>query len=205
MLADEKIGGVSLRHGLAHRGDRWLRLADLQTRGRLHELERAGETGVVGGETVEVRSAEHFLIRLPRPVEGEAYVHQALGGVASHLHAELRRAHRDLAIERTRSCLTSIVRRFSIPAPGLGCAIADVSPLSRRIPMPGELWSRARSTQLELATNGDHRRVPPADLLLASTAEEADVILIHYDRDYERIAGASGLRHEWLAPDGTLT
>jgi predicted nucleic acid-binding protein len=83
--------------------------------------------------------------------------------------------------------------------------IADRLAAFEAIPMPGELWSRARRTQLELATHGDHRRVPPADLLLAGTAEEADVILIHYDRDYERIAGASGLRHEWLAPDGALT
>lgn len=72
------------------------------------------------------------------------------------------------------------------------------------IPMPIEIWSRARQTQLALATSGDHRRVPPADLLLASAAEEADVALIHYDRDYERIAAVSGLRHGWLVPDGTL-
>jgi predicted nucleic acid-binding protein len=55
-----------------------------------------------------------------------------------------------------------------------------------------------------LAANGDHRRVPPADLLLASAAEEAGVALVHYDRDYERIAAVSGLRHQWLVPDGTL-
>jgi predicted nucleic acid-binding protein len=72
------------------------------------------------------------------------------------------------------------------------------------IPMPSELWSRARRTQLALATDGDHRRVPPADLLLASAAEEAGVALVHYDRDYERIAAASALRHQWLVPDGTL-
>lgn len=72
------------------------------------------------------------------------------------------------------------------------------------IPMPSELWSRARRTQLALATSGDHRRVPPADLLLASAAEEADVALVHYDRDYERIAAASALRHQWLVPDGAL-
>ena len=82
--------------------------------------------------------------------------------------------------------------------------IADRLAAFEAIPMPGALWSRARRTQLELATNGDHRRVPPADLLLASAAEEAGVTLIHYDRDYERIAGVSGLRHEWLASDGTL-
>ncbi len=82
--------------------------------------------------------------------------------------------------------------------------IADRLTAFEAIPMSGELWSRARRTQLELATNGDHRRVPPADLLLASTAEEAGVVLIHYDRDYERIAGVSGLSHKWLASDGAL-
>jgi hypothetical protein len=26
----------------------------------------------------------------------------------------------------------------------------------------------------------------------------------HYDRDYERIAQVSALKHQWLLPDGTL-
>jgi predicted nucleic acid-binding protein len=72
------------------------------------------------------------------------------------------------------------------------------------VPMPPGLWGRARETQLALAGSGDHRRVPPADLLLGAAAEEAGVELIHYDRDYERIAAVSGLRQRWLAPDGTL-
>jgi predicted nucleic acid-binding protein len=70
--------------------------------------------------------------------------------------------------------------------------------------MPAGLWDRARDTQLALSANGDHRRVPPADLLLAAAAEEADVDLVHYDRDYERIAAVAALRQEWLVPDGTL-
>ena len=70
--------------------------------------------------------------------------------------------------------------------------------------MPNGLWTRARQTQLALAANGNHRRVPPADLLLASAAEEAGVALVHYDRDYERIAAVSGLRHQWLVSDGAL-
>lgn len=72
------------------------------------------------------------------------------------------------------------------------------------IPMSTGIWSRAREVQLALATGGDHRRVPPADLLLAAAAEEADVALVHYDRDYERIAAVSELRPEWLVPDGAL-
>jgi predicted nucleic acid-binding protein len=72
------------------------------------------------------------------------------------------------------------------------------------IPMPAGLWDRARETQLALSANGDHRRVPPADLLLAAAAEEANVALVHYDRDYEWIAAVGALRQEWLVPDGTL-
>lgn len=72
------------------------------------------------------------------------------------------------------------------------------------IEMPPTLWSRTRETQLALAPAGDHRRVPPADLLLAATAEEAGVLLVHYDRDYERIAAVTELRHKWLVPDGSL-
>jgi predicted nucleic acid-binding protein len=72
------------------------------------------------------------------------------------------------------------------------------------VPMPDDIWSHARETQLTLAVNGDHRRVPPADLLLAAAAEQARVQLVHYDRDYERIAAVTGLRHQWLVPDGTL-
>jgi predicted nucleic acid-binding protein len=82
--------------------------------------------------------------------------------------------------------------------------IADRLAAFEALPMPAELWSRSRETQLALAASGDHRRVPPADLLLASTAEAAGVSLIHYDRDYERIAAVGELRQQWLVPDGAL-
>jgi predicted nucleic acid-binding protein len=82
--------------------------------------------------------------------------------------------------------------------------VAERLAVFEAIPMPARLWDRARETQLALAANGDHRCVPPADLLLAAAAEEAGVVLVHYDRDYERIAAAAGLRQEWLVADGTL-
>jgi len=72
------------------------------------------------------------------------------------------------------------------------------------VPMPGGLWGRARELQLELASREDHRRVPPADLLLACAAEEAGVTLVHYDRDYERIAAVGDLEQSWFVPDGAL-
>ncbi len=73
------------------------------------------------------------------------------------------------------------------------------------VPMAASLWTRSRRLQLMLATGGDHRRAPPADLLIAAAAEAASVTLIHYDRDYERIGAVSDLHHRWLVPDGALS
>ncbi len=70
--------------------------------------------------------------------------------------------------------------------------------------MPAKLWTRARELQLLLASDASHRRVPPVDLLIGAAAEAASVTLVHYDRDYERLANVSQLEHQWLLPDGTL-
>lgn len=72
------------------------------------------------------------------------------------------------------------------------------------VPMPESLWRRARELQLQLADRGDHRRVPPVDLLIAASAEAAGVPLVHYDRDYERIAAVSSVDQRWLVDDGAL-
>jgi predicted nucleic acid-binding protein len=72
------------------------------------------------------------------------------------------------------------------------------------VAMPPSLWSRAREVQLTLAAAGDHRRVPPPELLIAATAELTNTPLVHYDRDYERIAAVAALNHVWFVPDGTL-
>lgn len=72
------------------------------------------------------------------------------------------------------------------------------------VPMPAGLWARARELQLLLTADGAHRRVPPIDLLIGAAAEMAGVALVHYDRDYERIAKVSALEHRWLLPDGAL-
>lgn len=73
-----------------------------------------------------------------------------------------------------------------------------------RVAMPESLWPAAAQMQLALAAAGDHRRVPPADLLIAAAALAADVPVLHYDRDYERIAAVTDLQHQWFVPDGSL-
>lgn len=82
--------------------------------------------------------------------------------------------------------------------------VAERLDLFESVEMPADLWRCARETQLFLAPSGHHRRVPPADLLLAAAAEQAGVPLIHYDRDYDRIAAATDLQHQWFVADGSL-
>lgn len=72
------------------------------------------------------------------------------------------------------------------------------------VPMPESLWSRAREVQLSMAASGDHRRVPTPDLLIAAAAELASVPIVHYDRDYDRIAAITDQEHAWFVQDGAL-
>jgi predicted nucleic acid-binding protein len=65
-------------------------------------------------------------------------------------------------------------------------------------------WRRARSVQALLAARAEHRGVPPQDLLIAAAAEAAGVPLLHYDHDYELIAGVTGQQMHWLSPPGSL-
>lgn len=74
----------------------------------------------------------------------------------------------------------------------------------KSVPMPSTLWDRGREIQLLLAPDGNHRRVPPTDLLFAAAAEDAGVPLVHYDRDYERIATVTDVEHKWFVEDGSL-
>ena len=83
-------------------------------------------------------------------------------------------------------------------------AVAEHLDAFEAVVMETKLWKRARELQGLLSATAGHRRVPPVDLLIAATAEQAGVPLVHYDRDYERIARVGALTHHWLVPDGTL-
>ena len=71
------------------------------------------------------------------------------------------------------------------------------------VPAPRDLRWRAREVQLLLAEDGAHRRVPPGDLVIAVTAGAANVPLLRYDRDYERLAAVTRLDERCFVPPGT--
>jgi predicted nucleic acid-binding protein len=68
-------------------------------------------------------------------------------------------------------------------------------------------WKRALEAYEALARQGGlhHRAVRHPDLLIAAAAEAAGLPVLHYDEDYDRIAGITGQDVRWLAPRGSLS
>ena len=61
---------------------------------------------------------------------------------------------------------------------------------------------RARQVQRMLAGRSQRGRKVP-DLLVAATAEEAGLIVLHYDADFDRISAVTGQKCEWVAAPGS--
>jgi predicted nucleic acid-binding protein len=62
---------------------------------------------------------------------------------------------------------------------------------------------RARQVQRLLAERGlKGRKVP--DLLVAAAAEERGLVVLHYDADFDLIAGVTGQPAQWIVPAGSF-
>jgi len=57
---------------------------------------------------------------------------------------------------------------------------------------------RAVAVQSALAERGQHRAPPIPDLLIAATAELAELTVLHLDKDFELIVALTGQPHERL-------
>jgi predicted nucleic acid-binding protein len=62
---------------------------------------------------------------------------------------------------------------------------------------------RALDVQAALCARGEHRALSLVDALVAAAAEARDLVILHYDADFERVAGVTGQAHEWVVPRGT--
>lgn len=72
------------------------------------------------------------------------------------------------------------------------------------VPMPEQVFDRAVETQAALTARGTHRSAGAVDLLVAAAAQQHGLVLLHYDADYDHIAGVTGQPVQWLADRGTL-
>ena len=72
-------------------------------------------------------------------------------------------------------------------------------------PLNASVIAAAESAMRALANRsaGAHR-LPIVDYLVAASAQELGAAVIHYDRDYDTLAGLMGFESIWLAPAGTL-
>jgi predicted nucleic acid-binding protein len=73
-----------------------------------------------------------------------------------------------------------------------------------RAPVDDACVSRALRVQAMLAERSQHRAVPLPDLLVAACAEQAELAVLHYDADFERIAELTGQRTQWIVPRGSV-
>ena len=71
------------------------------------------------------------------------------------------------------------------------------------VPITQAILQRAIDVQSELARSGRHR-VPIPDLIIAATAEASDLILLHYDQDYDLIAEVTRQPAEWVVERGSV-
>ncbi len=70
-------------------------------------------------------------------------------------------------------------------------------------PITPEVLGTAVDLQHELARRGQHR-IPIPDLIISAAALEANLIVLHYDSDFERLAAIGGASHEWVVPQGSV-
>lgn len=66
----------------------------------------------------------------------------------------------------------------------------------------GDHLRRARQVQRLLAAKHQRGRKVP-DLLVAAAAEARDLVVLHYDADFDRIAAVTGQPCEWVVPPGS--
>ncbi len=62
---------------------------------------------------------------------------------------------------------------------------------------------RAKEVQRLLAVKHQRGRKVP-DLLIAATAEAANLTILHYDTDFDLIAEVTGQSCQWIAPAGSV-
>lgn len=82
-------------------------------------------------------------------------------------------------------------------------SLRDELAVLQSFPIDERVTDRAIEVQGLLAATGQHR-VPIADLLISAVAETNDLVVLHYDRDFDTIASVTGQPVEWVAPRGSL-
>ena len=93
---------------------------------------------------------------------------------------------------------------YSAQSPATYNELAGLLRSMPRVPVTDKAVDRALEVQSLLAARSQHRSVPLPDLLIAACAEAAGLTVLHYDADYERIAGLTRQPVQWVVPPGSV-
>jgi predicted nucleic acid-binding protein len=71
------------------------------------------------------------------------------------------------------------------------------------LPINGGVEDQVTEIMKKLAARAQHRAPSIADLFVAAVARTHQATVLHYDKDFELIASATGQPQEWVVPRGT--
>lgn len=92
---------------------------------------------------------------------------------------------------------------YSARSPDDFRALGDGLSSFPQVPTTDADHRRALDIQAALAVRSQHRALSLVDALVAAVAEARDLVVLHYDADFERVAEITGQKHEWVVPRGT--
>jgi predicted nucleic acid-binding protein len=99
---------------------------------------------------------------------------------------------------------TDLEAGFSSPSPAAHRTMRETRAAWPLIPMDQPVLDRAVAVQDALAEPSQQRGAKIADLLIAAAAEAAGLVVLHYDADFDLIAGVTGQPTQWILPAGTV-
>ncbi len=74
----------------------------------------------------------------------------------------------------------------------------------RWMEVTSQAMDRALAVHREVASTSQHRGFSLPDLIIAATADVHGATVLHYDADFDRIAGVTGQPVAWVAAQGSL-
>ena len=99
---------------------------------------------------------------------------------------------------------TDLEAGHASPSPTAHRAMRQFRAAWPQVAMDQAVLDRAVEVQDELADRSQQRGAKIADLLIATAAEAAGLVVLHYDHDFDLIATVTGQPVEWIVPAGTV-
>ena len=91
------------------------------------------------------------------------------------------------------------------PTNAIADAIVKLAMVADIVSLPTQAVGNAIRLMQLLATQRIQGGRKLGDLLIATIALEHGWTVLHYDIDYERIAGVCDLKHQWVVPQSSIT